>query len=261
MIHGVSALQTWAVVGSAPGRGGGGIVAAESSRLRNAGEIHTSAGCHTLKKPIRQAMQISEAPISTIQGLTKLEIKYWGTAKGHPADEDRGPDLNHAPPAGKGADQPGRHDQRKERQLPPDDGTEQVGVEPGDAGETRNRRTERAKGDGRGVGDEREARGRERREAEPDQHSRSDRDRRAKTGGTFEKSPKGKGDQQELQSAIRRYSANGLLQSAKGAGRHGQPVHEDEIEDDPADWEEAEDCAEDRGSNCTPGRHWEQENV
>src|ERR1700738_2211908 len=129
-----------------------------------------------------------------------------GYRKGHPADEDRGPDLNHSPPAGKGADQPGRHDQRKERQLPPDHGTEQVGVEPGDAGETRNRRTERAIGDGRGVGDQREARGRERREAEPDQHSRSDRDRRAKTGGTFEKSPKGKGDEQELQSAIRRYS-------------------------------------------------------
>ena len=84
MIHGVSARQTSAVVGSALGRGRGGIVAAESSCLRNAGEVQSSAGCQTLKKPIRHAMQISEAPISTIHGLTKFEIKYWGTAKETP---------------------------------------------------------------------------------------------------------------------------------------------------------------------------------
>src|SRR6266404_9521532 len=84
MIHGASARQTCAVVGSAPGRGGGGIVPAESSRRRKAGEVHSSAGCQILKKPIRHAMQISEAPISTIHGLTKLEIKNWGTAKDTP---------------------------------------------------------------------------------------------------------------------------------------------------------------------------------
>src|SRR3984893_9467869 len=84
MIHGVSARQTSEVVGSARGRGGGGIVAAESSCRRNAGEVHNPAGCQTLKKPIRHAMQISEAPISTIHGLTKLEIKNWGTAKETP---------------------------------------------------------------------------------------------------------------------------------------------------------------------------------
>jgi len=70
MIQGVNARQTSAVVGSRPGGGGGGIVSTESSRRRSAGEVHSSAGCHTLKKTIRQAMQISEAPISTIQGLT-----------------------------------------------------------------------------------------------------------------------------------------------------------------------------------------------
>src|SRR5207244_13279338 len=84
MIHGVSARQTSAVVGSAAVLGGGVIAAAESSCLRKAGEVHSTAGCQTLKKPIRHAMQISEAPISTIQGLTKLEIKNWGTAKDTP---------------------------------------------------------------------------------------------------------------------------------------------------------------------------------
>jgi len=121
---------TSAVVGSARGRGGGGIVAAESSRLRKAGEVHSSDGCQTLKKPIRHAMQISEAPISTIQGLTKLEIKNWGTAKETPQTRIAGQICNHAPPAGKGADQPGRHDQREERQLPPDHRTQQIGSSP-----------------------------------------------------------------------------------------------------------------------------------
>src|SRR5947208_6955920 len=84
MIHGVNARQTSALVGSAAGRGGSGIVAAESSCRRKAGEVQSSAGCQTLKKPMRHAMQISEAPMSTIHGLTKLEIKYWGTAKDTP---------------------------------------------------------------------------------------------------------------------------------------------------------------------------------
>src|SRR4029077_5612328 len=98
MIHGVRARQTSAVVGSAPGRGGGGIVAAESSRLRKAGEVHSSAGCQILKKPIRHAMQISEAPISTIHGLTKLEIKNWGTAKDTPQTRIAHPLCARTPP-------------------------------------------------------------------------------------------------------------------------------------------------------------------
>src|SRR5437764_12317226 len=84
MIHGTSDHQTCSSVGSGPAARGGGIVAAEASWLRNAGEVHSSAGCQTLKNPIRHAMQISEAPISTIHGLTKFEIRYCGTAKDTP---------------------------------------------------------------------------------------------------------------------------------------------------------------------------------
>ena len=57
---------------------------AEASWLRNAGEVHSSRGCQILRNPIRAAMQISEAPMSTIQGLIKLEIRYWGIAKETP---------------------------------------------------------------------------------------------------------------------------------------------------------------------------------
>src|SRR5260370_23368515 len=84
MIHGTSDNQTCSLVGCGSKVRGGGIVAAESSRLRNAGEVHSSRGCQSLKNPIRHAMQISEAPISTIHGLMKFEIRYCGTAKDTP---------------------------------------------------------------------------------------------------------------------------------------------------------------------------------
>ena len=75
-------------------------------------------------------------------------------------------------------------------------------VEPGHRRERDDRRAERAEGDGRGVGDEREAGGRERREAEPDQDRRRDRDRRAESGGAFEERAEAEGDQQELQAPV-----------------------------------------------------------
>jgi len=84
MIHGISDHQTSRVVGSLAGARGGGIVAAESSWRRNAGEVQSSAGCQNLRNTIRHAMQISEAPISTIHGLMKFEIRNWGIAKDSP---------------------------------------------------------------------------------------------------------------------------------------------------------------------------------
>src|SRR5205807_8203781 len=84
MIHGTSDHQPCFRVGSGPAARGAGIVAAEASWLRNAGEVHNSAGCQNLKNPIKQAMQISEAPISTIHGLTKFEIRNCGIAKDTP---------------------------------------------------------------------------------------------------------------------------------------------------------------------------------
>src|SRR3954447_24580231 len=62
----------------------GGMVAAESSCVRSAGESQSSRGCQIFRKPIRQAIEISDAPISTIHGLMKLEIRYCGMAKDTP---------------------------------------------------------------------------------------------------------------------------------------------------------------------------------
>ena len=84
MIHGRNAAHTSALLGLGPGAGGFGMVAAESSRRRKAGEVHISFGCQNLRKPIRQAIDTSEAPMSTIQGLMKLEIRNCGTANDTP---------------------------------------------------------------------------------------------------------------------------------------------------------------------------------
>src|SRR4051812_27335132 len=67
-----------------PGGGNGGRPSADVSLLRSAGESHSSFGLHTLRKPIRQAIEISEAPMSTIQGLMKFEIRNCGIANDTP---------------------------------------------------------------------------------------------------------------------------------------------------------------------------------
>src|SRR5882757_5094797 len=84
MIHGSSASQICVLDGFGPGALGGGIVAAESSFERSAGESHSTFGCHTWRKPIRQAIEISDAPMSTIHGLMKFEIRNCGIANDTP---------------------------------------------------------------------------------------------------------------------------------------------------------------------------------
>jgi hypothetical protein len=70
MIQGMKAAQTSPRLGFGPAALGFGIVAAESSLPRRAGDSHSSFGVHTfLRKRIRQPIEMSEAPISTIHGL------------------------------------------------------------------------------------------------------------------------------------------------------------------------------------------------
>src|ERR1043165_2767219 len=83
-IHGISENHTSLVVGFLPEDLTGGAVPAESSCVRSAGESQSSFGCHTLRNPIRIAIEISDAPMSTIHGLTKFEIRYCGIANETP---------------------------------------------------------------------------------------------------------------------------------------------------------------------------------
>ena len=69
MIHGISESQICALVGFAPAGAGGAIVAAESSWLRSAGEVQIVSGFQTCRKPTRQAIDTSEAMMSTNHGL------------------------------------------------------------------------------------------------------------------------------------------------------------------------------------------------
>ena len=62
----------------------GGIVPTESSCVRSAGEDQIFLGCQILRKPIRHAIEISDAPMSTIHGLTKFEIRNCGIANDTP---------------------------------------------------------------------------------------------------------------------------------------------------------------------------------
>src|SRR5262245_6577332 len=84
MIQGVSAFQTSARVGFTLETTGTGAVPAESSCVRSLGEVQTVFGFQIFRKPIRQAIEMSDAPMSTIQGLTKFEIRYCGTANETP---------------------------------------------------------------------------------------------------------------------------------------------------------------------------------
>src|SRR5689334_10926654 len=83
-IHGISEYHTSLVVGFLVLGFTGATVAAESSLVRSAAESHSSFGCHTLRNRMRQAIEISDAPISTIHGLTKFEIRNCGIANDTP---------------------------------------------------------------------------------------------------------------------------------------------------------------------------------
>src|SRR5215475_4328146 len=85
MIHGSRALHNSLCVSGVLSSGTAfAMVAADSSRSRNAGDSQRRSGCHTRRNRIRQPIEISEAPMSTIQGLMKLEITNCGTAKETP---------------------------------------------------------------------------------------------------------------------------------------------------------------------------------
>src|SRR6476660_5301592 len=85
MIHGSKELQSSVCVSAVLSISFGAVmVAADSSLPRSAGDSQSCLGCHTLRNRIRQPIEISEAPISTIQGLMKFEITNCGIANERP---------------------------------------------------------------------------------------------------------------------------------------------------------------------------------
>src|SRR5689334_10951588 len=82
MIHGSSDIQTCAVVGLRVDFGTG--FPAEGSSVRSAGDVQMTSGFQTCRKSTRHAIEISDAPMSTIHGLMKLEIRNCGIANDTP---------------------------------------------------------------------------------------------------------------------------------------------------------------------------------
>ena len=174
-------------------------------------------------------------------------------------DQDRRPDLEHAAEAHKRPDQPERDDHREERQLAADHAAELEEVEPGDRGERDHGRAQSTVSHRRGIGDQRQARGRERRKAKSDQHRRRHRNGRAEAGGTLEEGAETEGNEQKLEPTVVADVADASLQDVELALFVGELVEEDDVENDPADREQAEGGAIDGGHRRHAAWHAEDE--
>src|ERR1700737_3977371 len=85
MIHGSNALKSSRCVSGVLSMGFAAFMAAaDSSVPRSAGDSQSCFGCQIFRNRIRQPIEISDAPMSTIQGLMKFEITNCGTANDTP---------------------------------------------------------------------------------------------------------------------------------------------------------------------------------
>ena len=89
--------------------------------------------------------------------------------------------------------------------------------------------------------------GGERREAEADQDRRGHRHRRAEARGAFEERAEAEGDQQQLQAAVVGDVGDVSCSTSNEPVLLGQLVQEDDVEDDPADRQQPEEAAVERG--------------
>ena len=173
----------------------------------------------------------------------------------HPGDQDRRPDFLHSFEAGKRPDQPERHQDGEERQLTADHRRQVQQIEARDCGKRDDRRAERAVGNRCSVGDQRQAGRGERRETEPNENCRGDGHRSAEARGAFKERAEAERDQQQLQAAIRRDVGDRVPKYLERTALFGQPVQEDDVENDPADRQESEQRAIDGSHPCHFRRH------
>src|SRR5262249_20673486 len=107
------------------------------------------------------------------------------------------------------------------------------------------------------VGDKRECGSFERTETEPDEQCGGDGDGSAESGGSFKERSEAERDEDELKPAIPRYVHKALLKNLEESSVAGELVHEDDIENDPADGEETVAGAEDGSLCCHASGHAE----
>jgi len=162
-------------------------------------------------------------------------------------DQSCGPDFDHSVESGERQNQPKRHQKREKGKNSTGHGTELEQVEAADSGERDQRSAQRAEGYRRRVGDERESGSLQRLETDADQEGGRDGNGSAEAAGALEECAEGEGDEDKLKTAILRDAHEALLEDFEVAGFAGEVVHEDDVEDDPADGEEAVEDAVDGG--------------
>ena len=95
-----------------------------------------------------------------------------------------------------------------------------------------------AKGDGSGVGDQRETTGLEWGKSELQKEGCRNGNGSTKTGGTFDEGSKAEGDQDHLHPWVGDQSGQLTAQGVKSTGNNGQAMEKQDVDDDPADGEE-----------------------
>ena len=241
MIHGSSAVN------SSPGVSGvgsisfaGGIVLADSSLPRSAGDSHSTFGCQTLQEQDQAAHRDQRSADVDDPGIDVVRDQELRDRERQAGDQNGRPDLLHALPAGERPHHPERHDQREDRQLPSDHRAENIGIEAGHRSEALDRGAQRAIGHRRRIGDQRQAGSRERREAEPDQDRAGDRHRACRSPMRPRRTRRTK-----MRSAAAASGGPAVtpptarLSASNRPARHRELVHEDDVQHDPADREEA----------------------
>ena len=147
-----------------------------------------------------------------------------------PGDQRRRPHAEHPAKSGKGPHHPERHDDGEERELASGHLRERHLVETGDLGQRDDGRAQRAKGDGRGVGDERQAAGRERLEAQAHEDGGGDGDRRAEPRRALKKCAERKRHEDDLHARIGRERGEVLAQDFEETFLDRELVEKNQVE-------------------------------
>ena len=193
-------------------------------------------------------------PRSVIVGNEELR-----GGEGGPGDQNGRPDLQHFGEADEGPDQPEGHDEGEHRQDAAGHGSQGYLAETGDTGQRDDRRTQRAVGHRRSVGDQRQARSLQRTEAQPDEQRGGHGHGSAESGRALKERAKAESDEQQLQAPVLGDAGQALLQHLEAAALHRELVHEDDVQHDPADGEEAVSRAQHGGCTRHARRHVETE--
>ena len=217
-------------------------------------------GCQTRRNSASEAIETMAATMSTSQGPWKLETRYCGTAKVTPATRSAGQtSIILRKPTKAQISQNGTISEKNGswRPIMP---RELEQVEPGDGRKRDDRRAERAEGDGRGVGDQAEAGGaRAARSRGPSAWPPVTATGVPKPAAPSKKAPKQKAMNRSCSRRSSEMPRIDCLQHVERALLVGELVEEDDVEDDPADRQQAEAGAVDGGHARHACRHAEGE--